>query len=229
VIDRVRYFLAVARLVLLPAGLLFRARWWLLGSNLGVNWGLIAIAFVLYGAMTWLELQYWKELSISTAIGIPELSNGNDPAAALLKNGAYRTVRHPRYLSAGIGAIANTLVVNYVGTYVEILLLFPLGFAMLIFEERNWSNALETNTGSISARSLKSFHAGATSGFNQLRLRTAENGNRFAAILKVASRSLVYADLTIGTIANRTSARPGTVLVGGLHQGAADQASGRRR
>jgi hypothetical protein len=65
VIDRVRYFLAVARLVLLPAGLLFRARWWLLGSNLGVNWGLIAIAFVLYGAMTWLELQYWKELSIS--------------------------------------------------------------------------------------------------------------------------------------------------------------------
>jgi protein-S-isoprenylcysteine O-methyltransferase Ste14 len=45
-------------------------------------------------------------------------------------------VRHPRYLSAGIGVVANALVINYAGMYALILLLFPAGFVMLVFEER---------------------------------------------------------------------------------------------
>jgi protein-S-isoprenylcysteine O-methyltransferase Ste14 len=170
-IDRVRYFLGVLSLVVLPSGVLFwlvihpwargwrrlgpvrtylfvlppvvacgvvlfRVRGRLLGADLGINWSLISIALLLYGATVWLELQYWRQLSIPTLIGIPELSGGEDRKGKLLKDGIYRTIRHPRYLSAGIGVIANALVINYVGMYVLIALTFPVGFVMLMFEER---------------------------------------------------------------------------------------------
>ena len=170
-IDRVRYFLGVLNVIVLPAGLLFwlvihpwargwrrlgptrtyaivlppvvalgaalfRVRGRLLGADLGMIWSLISIALVLYGLMTWLELQYWRQLSIPTLIGIPELSRAEHQKGKLLKDGVYRAVRHPRYLSAGIGVVGNALIINHVGLYVLILLLFPAGFVMLMFEER---------------------------------------------------------------------------------------------
>ena len=46
-------------------------------------------------------------------------------------------VRHPRYLIAGLAVIAVALFVDYVGVYVLILLLFPLGYPVLVFEERD--------------------------------------------------------------------------------------------
>ena len=170
-IDRVRYFLGVLNLIVLPPGLLFwlvihqwargwrrlgpirtyaivlppvvafgavlfRARGQLLGADLGLNGSLISIALVLYGVTTWLELQYWRQLSIPTLIGIPELSRAEQRKGKLLKDGVYRAVRHPRFLSAGIGIVANALIINYAGMYGLILLLFPAGFVMLMFEER---------------------------------------------------------------------------------------------
>jgi protein-S-isoprenylcysteine O-methyltransferase Ste14 len=170
-IDRVRYFLGVLNLIVLPPGLLFWfiihpwARWWrtlgpirtyfivvpvsaafgallfrfrgpLLGANFGTNWSLVAIALVLYGVMTWLEFQYWRHLSIATLVGIPELSSTGQRKGRLLQDGIYRVVRHPRYLSAGVGIIANSLFINYAGLYILILLLVPLGYVMTVFEER---------------------------------------------------------------------------------------------
>ena len=54
----------------------------------------------------------------------------------LLTEGAYSVVRHPRYLSAGIGVIGNALIINYLGLYITILVLFSTGLVMLVFEER---------------------------------------------------------------------------------------------
>ena len=53
----------------------------------------------------------------------------------MLTDGAYRLVRHPRYLSAGIGVIGNALVINYEGLYALLLLVFPVGLVMLMLEE----------------------------------------------------------------------------------------------
>ena len=39
-------------------------------------------------------------------------------------------------LNAGIGIIANALIVNYVGLYILILLLLPPGYVMILLEER---------------------------------------------------------------------------------------------
>ena len=170
-IDRIRYFLGIGILIVLPPGLLFWfvihpwARWWrtlgpsrtyiivlpvlvvfgallfrvrgpLLGADLGRNGTLIAIALMLYGVMTWLELQYWRQLSITTLVGVPELSHAAHGQSKLLQDGIYRVVRHPRYLSAAIGVIANALIINYEGMYILILCLFPAGYVMLLFEER---------------------------------------------------------------------------------------------
>jgi protein-S-isoprenylcysteine O-methyltransferase Ste14 len=117
--------------------LIFRARALLLGADLGMSWSLIVIAVPLYGASTWIAFQHWRHLSIATMIGIPELSPIEQRKGKLLKDGTYRVVRHPRYLSAGLAVIANALFVDYVGVYLLILLLFPLGYPMLVFEERD--------------------------------------------------------------------------------------------
>lgn len=115
--------------------LLFQFRGLLLGADLGTNRSLIAIALALCVPMIWLELQYWRRLSIATLVGLPELSP-TEPGK-LIKDGIYRVVRHPRYLSAGIGVVVNALVINYVGLYVLIFLAIPgPGYLILLLEER---------------------------------------------------------------------------------------------
>ena len=85
--------------------------------------------------MTWLELRYWRQLSISTLVGIPELSQQRK--GRLLREGIYGVVCRPRYLSAGIGMIANALIVNYLGVYVLLMAIVRPGYLMLVLEERD--------------------------------------------------------------------------------------------
>src|SRR5450755_2182105 len=130
----IRTYLAVLPVLTALGVLLFQVREHLLGADLGTNWGLIGIALVLYCPVTWMELQYWRQLSISTLVGIPELSQQRK--GRLLREGIYGVVRHPRYLSAGIGMIANALIVNYLGVYVLLIAVVPPGYLMLVLEER---------------------------------------------------------------------------------------------
>ena len=132
----VRTYLIVVPLVVAFGACLFRISRLPLSADLGTNWSLIAIAFVLYGVMTSLELRYWRYLNIATLVGIPELSPTEQRQGRLLQDGIYRVVRHPRYLSAGIGVIGNALIINYVGMYILILWLFALGYVMVVLEER---------------------------------------------------------------------------------------------
>ena len=132
----IRTYLVVVPVSVTLGALLFRFRRPLLGANFGTNWSLVAVALVLYGVMTWLELQYWRHLSIATLVGVPELSPAGQRKGRLLQGGIYRMVRHPRYLSAGVGVIANALFINYAGLYLLILFLVPPGYMMLVFEER---------------------------------------------------------------------------------------------
>ncbi len=131
-----RTYLIVLPVLVAFGALLFRFREPLLGADLGMSWSLIAIALVCYSVMIWLELQYRKQLSIATLIGVPELQSTKKQNDKLLQDGIYRLVRHPRYLSAGIGIIANAIITNYVGLYILILLLFSAGYVMLLLEER---------------------------------------------------------------------------------------------
>jgi protein-S-isoprenylcysteine O-methyltransferase Ste14 len=132
----VRTYLIVVPVLAVLGALLFGVRRALLGEDLGTNWSLIVVALILLGPITWLEVQYWRQLSIATLVGVPELSPVDSRKGKLLREGIYGVVRHPRYLSAGLGVIANALFINYVGMYVLILLILPLGFVLLTLEER---------------------------------------------------------------------------------------------
>ena len=129
-----RTYLAVVPVLVTLGVSLFRVRRHLLGADLGTNWSLIGIALVLACPMTWLEFQYWRHLSISIMVGIPELSQQGN--SRLLRDGIYGVVRHPRYLSAGIGLIVNVLIVNHLGLYILVMLVVPPGYWMLLLEER---------------------------------------------------------------------------------------------
>ena len=129
------YFVVIPVLAAFGA-LLFRFREPLLGTNLGTNWSLVAPGLMLYGGVIWLEFQYWRHLSIATLVGITELSPDGQQKGRLLQEGIYGVIRHPRYLSAGVSVIANALFINYTGLYILILLLVPVGYLMILLEER---------------------------------------------------------------------------------------------
>jgi protein-S-isoprenylcysteine O-methyltransferase Ste14 len=116
--------------------LLFQFSESILGADLGTNWMFVAIALVCYGVTIWIEFQYRKHLSIATLVGVQELQSAEKQNGKLLKDGIYGVVRHPRYLSAGIGVFANAIIANYVGLYILILFLFSAGYMMLLLEER---------------------------------------------------------------------------------------------
>jgi protein-S-isoprenylcysteine O-methyltransferase Ste14 len=113
---------------------LYAVRDQLLGADLGTNWSLIGVSLVLSSGSTLLELQTWRQLTIATLVGIPELSR--QPNGRLLRDGIYGVIRLPWYLSAGIGLGASVLFVNYLGLYVLVVCVLPLGYVMLALEER---------------------------------------------------------------------------------------------
>ena len=128
-------------LIVLPAMaglgiLLFRWRSQLIGADLGTNWILVVIAIVLFVPMFWVEHEYKKHLSFAILSGYQELSPQRTQPGRMLDQGIYRVVRHPRYLSAGIGVIAGALIANYLGVYILLSLLLPMGYALVRLEER---------------------------------------------------------------------------------------------
>jgi len=131
-----RTYFVVVPVMAACGALLFRFREPLLGTNLGTNWSLVAVALVLYAGVTWLEFHYWRHLSFATLVGITELSPSGQQKGRLMQEGIYGMVRHPRYLSAGISAIANALFINYAGLYILVLVLVPVGYLMIVLEER---------------------------------------------------------------------------------------------
>jgi protein-S-isoprenylcysteine O-methyltransferase Ste14 len=132
----IRTYLIVASVGIAFGALLFRFRVLLLGADFGTNWSLVVIALVLYVVVVWLESQYWRHLSIATLVGIPELSPPEQKKGGLIQEGIYAVVRHPRYLSAGVAVVAQSLFINYAGMYILIVLLIPVGYAMIVIEER---------------------------------------------------------------------------------------------
>jgi protein-S-isoprenylcysteine O-methyltransferase Ste14 len=45
-------------------------------------------------------------------------------------------VRHPRYLSALVSLVGIALLSNYIGLYIFVLLLIPVGYVTMVLEER---------------------------------------------------------------------------------------------
>jgi protein-S-isoprenylcysteine O-methyltransferase Ste14 len=131
------YFIVFAMLAGLSL-LLFQVRRTLLGTDLGTNWILIGVALLAYVILVWLGLTYGRDvshLSLAVRMGVPELSRSNG-RQILLREGIYRGVRHPVYLTAEVAGISFALVVNYVGMYILFVSAIPVLYVTTILEER---------------------------------------------------------------------------------------------
>ena len=126
---------ALALICALPGVLIFNLRDGLLGADLGTSWGLFAFGAALYSLSAWISVLTRRELSLRAFAGVPEIS-GSGAGGALLQEGVYGVVRHPRYLSVIIGTAGFAMFVNYVGGYLMVLGSIPALFLVIFFEER---------------------------------------------------------------------------------------------
>jgi protein-S-isoprenylcysteine O-methyltransferase Ste14 len=130
--------LSYALLALLMIGmgaLLFLARSFLLGADLGTSWPLIGLGAVCYLGALALTLRVRRQLSFRTFAGVPELSSSASPGQ-LLQDGIYGVIRHPRYLGVILGVVGHALVVNHAGAYLVVLLCLLAFIPLIRLEER---------------------------------------------------------------------------------------------
>jgi len=115
--------------------LFFRYRGTLMGPDLGTQWILWIPGATLYGLSAWINALSFRNLTVRTFTGVPELSQGLS-RGILLQEGAYGVVRHPRYASVLLGIAGYSLFVNYLGVYLVVLATIPGIFFLIILEER---------------------------------------------------------------------------------------------
>jgi protein-S-isoprenylcysteine O-methyltransferase Ste14 len=90
------------------------------------------LALFLAGAV-W-DWRVLRKLKFPVLAGLPELSNRLP--SRLLTDGPYGIVRHPRYFGALVGIIGFALICNYLWLYVVIAVSVPIGWLMIVLEER---------------------------------------------------------------------------------------------
>jgi len=120
----------------------YRAREFLLGRDFGTNWACIATGGGVIATLAWLGFTAggpMDHLSVSTRMGLPELSNVGRPEA-LVCTGIYRVVRHPIYASAAVGGVGYALIVNHLGIYVLVVGAIPVLYVVTVLEERELIN-----------------------------------------------------------------------------------------
>ncbi len=105
------------------------------GQDLGTHWYLIVPGLLVYAVSAGMEYQCRKLLTFRILVGVPELKNERS-GDQLISQGIYQLVRHPRYLTIIVGMIGVSLVINYSGIYLLMLLLIPGLYLIALFEER---------------------------------------------------------------------------------------------
>jgi protein-S-isoprenylcysteine O-methyltransferase Ste14 len=112
-----------------------RFRETLLGVDLGTNWVTVVLGVGSAGAGFLVSRQRRKKLDFGTLSGRPELSRERYPGA-LLTDGIYGLIRHPRYVEAYMWVLGYALFANYLGAYVVVVLCLPVIYAVVVLEER---------------------------------------------------------------------------------------------
>jgi protein-S-isoprenylcysteine O-methyltransferase Ste14 len=127
-------YLVVVGIAVSIGAALYRYREPLLGIQFGSNWLLTAAGLVSLAGAILLEHHYRRQLSVSTLIGLPELSSQRE--RRLLTEGVYARIRHPRYLGLLLEILGFALFVNYLATYVVAAAMVPTLYLIVLLEER---------------------------------------------------------------------------------------------
>ena len=126
--------LAVAQIIGSMAALYF-VRDFLIGRDLGTHMIPVILAACTGLAATSLALARKKHLTMRILAGVPELQ-ADGKGGALLSEGVYSRIRHPRYVEIVLGSLAYALFANYLGAYIMAFLTIPGLHAIVRLEER---------------------------------------------------------------------------------------------
>jgi protein-S-isoprenylcysteine O-methyltransferase Ste14 len=107
----------------------------LLSVEFGTNPVLIGLAVPLLVVSGAMRRSLSKHLRFAILTGIPELAP-KQHGTALLTEGLYSRMRHPRYVQACLGVAAYTLICNYLATYVLFLVIVVIILLLVPMEER---------------------------------------------------------------------------------------------
>ncbi len=114
---------------------LFSLRHFLLGIDYGTSYPLAALGLVLLIAAASLRLQLHKHLDLRTLVGFPEIAPDRFPRA-LISEGIYGRIRHPRYMQLLIALAGYASIANYLAAYVAVALWVPAIVVIVRLEER---------------------------------------------------------------------------------------------
>lgn len=122
-----------AAAVVMATAVALRGR--LLAADPGMSIPLGVAGLVCLILSGWLLFKLRQKLTVRVLIGAPELSS--DPkSGALITDGIYARVRHPRYVQMTLAVLGYALIANYPAAYGAFLLWCAGIYAVVILEER---------------------------------------------------------------------------------------------
>jgi len=111
----------------------------LLAVDFGTRWPLVTLGALLVGCSSWLRLRIQRHFPIRVLAGLPELAPDRHPQA-LVRDGPFAVVRHPRYVQILVALAGWSLVANYLALYGVLALWLPGVWLIVVLEERELRN-----------------------------------------------------------------------------------------
>jgi len=138
-VGRRRTLIIHCSCMVLVAILMYRLRQPLLIIDYGTNLKLALFALLPMVMSVYLRVRISRQFRGSTMQGLPELADEKHEGA-LGTRGIYSRIRHPRYLQILCSMLAFSLVCNYLGVYVLMLLGIPWALSVVWLEEKELSD-----------------------------------------------------------------------------------------
>ena len=114
---------------------LFSMRHFLLRIEYGTSYLLVALGLL---CLTLAAIMRWaiqKNLTIKVLLGLPEIAPDRFPRA-LVTDGIYARMRHPRYVQLLIALAGYALIANYLASYLVVALWVPAIYLIALLEEK---------------------------------------------------------------------------------------------
>jgi protein-S-isoprenylcysteine O-methyltransferase Ste14 len=114
---------------------LFSIRQELLATDFGTSYPLLIagiLSLVLAGAM---RFAIQKHLTMKILLGLPEIAPDRYPRA-LITDGIYAQVRHPRYVQLLVALVGYALIANHLASYIVVALWLPAIHVIVALEEK---------------------------------------------------------------------------------------------
>ncbi len=114
---------------------LFSIRRELLATDFGTSYPFLTIGILCLVLAGGMRFAIQKRLTIEILLGLPEIAPDRYPRA-LITDGIYARVRHPRYVQLLIALAGYALIANHLASYIVVALWLPAIHVIVALEEK---------------------------------------------------------------------------------------------